>query len=149
MNARPSDWPHLFALFERIAEAAPGERSGLLDEATRDRPDLRAHLQRLLELDASGSDLAADVAGWRERLAGLAAETPMPERVGAWKIVRELGVERILLGSWLPETDPDLVYLQVERAAGLGNALREVLRDNAARVLEGLPPLHQPRAKSR
>lgn len=92
MNARPSDWPHLFALFERIAEAAPGERSGLLDEATRDRPDLRAHLQRLLELDASGSDLAADVAGWRERLAGLAAETPMPERVGAWKIVRELGV---------------------------------------------------------
>jgi hypothetical protein len=54
--------------------------------------------------------------------------------------VRELGLARILLGSWLPETDPDLVYAQLRRAAGVGDELAVVLRDNAARVLQGLPP---------
>jgi predicted TIM-barrel fold metal-dependent hydrolase len=56
------------------------------------------------------------------------------------RVVRELGLERILLGSWLPETDPDLVHAQIRRAAGIGDALIDVLNDNAARVLRGLPP---------
>jgi predicted TIM-barrel fold metal-dependent hydrolase len=56
------------------------------------------------------------------------------------RVVRELGLARILLGSWLPETDPDLVYAQLRRAAGVGDELAVVLRDNAARVLQGLPP---------
>jgi hypothetical protein len=56
--------------------------------------------------------------------------------------VRELGLARIVLGSWLPETDPDLVYAQLRRAAGIGDALAGVLRDNATRVLRGLPPRH-------
>ena len=57
------------------------------------------------------------------------------------RVVRELGLGRIVLGSWLPETDPDLVYAQLRRAAGIGDALAGVLSDNAARVLQGLPPL--------
>lgn len=57
------------------------------------------------------------------------------------RVVRELGLQRILLGSWLPETDPDLVYAQLRRAAGIGDALGGVLRDNSARALQGLPPL--------
>lgn len=60
------------------------------------------------------------------------------------RVVRELGLERIVLGSWLPETDPDLVYAQLARAAGIGDALAGVLRDNAARVLRGLPPTRSP-----
>jgi predicted TIM-barrel fold metal-dependent hydrolase len=56
------------------------------------------------------------------------------------RVVRELGVHRIVLGSWLPETDPDLVYAQLHRAAGIGDALVTVLNENAARVLQGLPP---------
>ncbi len=102
MNTQRPDWPQLFALFERIAEAPRSERTRLLDEATRDRPDLRAHLQRLLELDASGGDLVADVAGWREGLADPVADEPLPERIGAWKIVRELGIGgmgRVLLAE--------------------------------------------------
>jgi len=58
------------------------------------------------------------------------------------RVVRELGLARIVLGSWLPETDPDLVYAQLRRAAGIGDALAGVLRDNATRVLRGLPPRH-------
>lgn len=57
------------------------------------------------------------------------------------RVVRELGLERIVVGTWLPETDPDLVYLQLERAAGIGDALADVLRDNAARLLRGEQPL--------
>lgn len=56
------------------------------------------------------------------------------------RVVRELGTERILLGSWLPETDPDLVYAQVKRAAGIGDDIDKVLTENANRVLQGLPP---------
>lgn len=56
------------------------------------------------------------------------------------RVVRELGTERILLGSWLPETDPDLVHLQVKRAAGIGDRIDAVLTENAQRVLQGLPP---------
>ena len=47
------------------------------------------------------------------------------------RVVRELGLARIVLGSWLPETDPDLVYAQLQRAAGIGDGLASVLRDNA------------------
>jgi predicted TIM-barrel fold metal-dependent hydrolase len=56
------------------------------------------------------------------------------------RVIAELGTSRIVLGSWLPETDPDLVYDQVRRAAGIGDELADVLNANAARVLAGLPP---------
>ena len=56
------------------------------------------------------------------------------------RAVRELGTDRILLGSWYPETDPDLVYMQVERAAGTGARLGEVLTANAERALAGRKP---------
>lgn len=59
------------------------------------------------------------------------------------RVVRELGLHRILLGSWLPETDPDLLYAQLERAAGIGDRLADVLCENASRVLRGLPPLRE------
>jgi hypothetical protein len=49
---------------------------------------------------------------------------------------------RIVLGSWLPETDPFDSYAQLQRAAGIGDGLASVLRDNAARECSGLPPRH-------
>ena len=56
------------------------------------------------------------------------------------RVARELGIHRIVLGSWLPETDPDLVYLQLRRATGMGDELAGILRENASRVLRGLQP---------
>jgi hypothetical protein len=56
------------------------------------------------------------------------------------RVIAELGTHRIVLGSWLPETDPDLVYDQVRRAAGIGDGIADVLNANAARVLAGLQP---------
>jgi predicted TIM-barrel fold metal-dependent hydrolase len=85
-------------------------------------------------------------AGWEDYLV-LAQDDPnlwfvlhsLPQAL-LTRVVRQLGVHRILLGSWLPETDPDIVYLQVKRAAGIGDAIAEVLTENAARALSGLPP---------
>jgi serine/threonine-protein kinase len=78
----------LFALFERIADAEQEARRSLLEEIGRDDPELRARIERLLALDASERDLAGDVSGWRERLGETDAP---PERLGAWRIVREIG----------------------------------------------------------
>jgi predicted TIM-barrel fold metal-dependent hydrolase len=57
------------------------------------------------------------------------------------RVVRQLGLNRIVVGSWLPETDPDLVFDQLKRAAGIGDRLADVLTDNAARVLRGQHPI--------
>jgi predicted TIM-barrel fold metal-dependent hydrolase len=56
------------------------------------------------------------------------------------RVVRELGIERILVGSWLPETDPDLILLQLKRATSMGVELEQTLTENAQRVLNGRPP---------
>jgi serine/threonine-protein kinase len=95
------DWPKLFDLFERLVDTPTGERTRKLDEIARDQPELRAQLERLLALDASGPDLAADVAGWSSQLIADKPD-PLPERLGAWRILRELGVGgmgRVLLGE--------------------------------------------------
>ncbi len=91
MNSTPSDWPQLFALFERVSDAPADERARLLDEACRDQPAVRPRIERLLALDACASDLVADVAGWREQLVGAGPDGALPSRIGAWEVVRELG----------------------------------------------------------
>jgi predicted TIM-barrel fold metal-dependent hydrolase len=53
------------------------------------------------------------------------------------RAVAELGPGRILLGSWLPETDTDLVTAQIERAWGHDGAPAAALARNAERVLAG------------
>ncbi len=88
MNTSDPDWPRVQACFERVADAAPGERAALLGTIAREQPHLLARVQRLLELDASGSDLRARVADWRDHL----LDDAPPVRIGPWRIVRELGV---------------------------------------------------------
>jgi predicted TIM-barrel fold metal-dependent hydrolase len=56
------------------------------------------------------------------------------------RVIRDLGPDRILLGSWYPENDPDLVLLQVERAWSLGGRLDETLTANAERAAAGRRP---------
>lgn len=89
MNAHDADWPRMFALFERVADAPHESRQAMLEEIARESPALLARIERMLALDASDSDLGADIAGWRDRLVD-ADELP-PARLGAWRIVRELG----------------------------------------------------------
>lgn len=102
MKVDSTEWPELFALFERISEVEPGERQALLDALTRERPGLRAQIQRLLDLDASPADFCTEVAALRGHLLSDSDDTPLPERLGAWRIVRELGeggMGRVLLAE--------------------------------------------------
>ena len=81
--------------------------------------------------------------GWADYLA-FAAEFPdvwvtlhgLPQML-LRHAVAELGTRRILAGSWYPEADPDLVYLQIARAVGSGVDLGAVLTANAERALAG------------
>lgn len=60
------------------------------------------------------------------------------------RIVESVGPDRLLLGSWSPETDPDLLTTTLERAAAASPPISEITAANAARVLSGLPPLRRP-----
>lgn len=90
MNARDADWPRLFELFGRLVDAPVDERENALGELVVGEPALHARLVRLLALDASGNDLAAEVSAWRDTLIASDA-AKVPARIGAWRIVRELG----------------------------------------------------------
>lgn len=81
--------------------------------------------------------------GWEDYLA-FAREHP-----GVWltlaglpqmlmtRALSELGPERVLLGTWHPETDIDLVTAQIERAWPGEGTPSEVLAGNAERALHG------------
>ncbi len=90
MNARDADWPRLLELFGRLVDAPVDERENALGELVAGEPALHARLVRLLALDASGNDLAAEVSAWRDTLIASDA-AKVPARIGAWRIVRELG----------------------------------------------------------
>lgn len=63
----------------------------------------------------------------------------LPQRL-LERIVKEIGIHRLLLGSWYPETDADLVHMAYQRATGLGDGIDGVLTENADRVLKALSP---------
>ena len=92
-------WRRVEAVFAEAADLAPADRSRYLDDACRvpgggADAALRAEVEALLALDLEAAaffddahDHLASVAG---RLADPAAEAG-PERVGAWRLVREVG----------------------------------------------------------
>lgn len=88
MNTPAPGWPYLFETFERLADLPAAQRARELERIGELDPALRARVERLLALDAGGDDLAAEVAGWRERL--LEPESS-PTRLGPWRITGELG----------------------------------------------------------
>lgn len=83
--------------------------------------------------------------GWEDYLA-YAREHPdvwitlagMPQRLME-RALRELGPNRVLLGSWHPETDIDLVTGQIERAWCHPGSAAQSLARNAEQALRGRP----------
>jgi len=86
MSGSPIDAlaPH----FERLRALPPDRRAEALSALPLDEPQ-RDHLARLLAADAHDDDpLAAIIAAGAARLHGAG---PMQERLGAWRLLRELG----------------------------------------------------------
>ncbi len=91
----PSEWEHISELFERATECPPQERDEFLRSLTSESPTVIAELRALLAthdeatlhaLDRVLGDAVGEIA--RDVAAG---QVVMPERIGPYRIVREVG----------------------------------------------------------
>jgi len=78
----------LSAVFLQATEMDPGARGAFLDEACRDEPQMRARIENMLEHDE-------DAPGFRRTGISIdtadPADTPMPEWIGPYEILEEVG----------------------------------------------------------
>ncbi|MGH8123738.1 MAG: protein kinase domain-containing protein [Rudaea sp.] len=89
-------WQRIGAIFDAVVDAAPDRRGALLDDHCNGDAQLRAEVEALLHADAAaagfehGVDSARDSAArdWSENEAATASGG---ERMGPWRILREIG----------------------------------------------------------
>src|SRR5690554_6724364 len=97
-------------LFERALGLPAGERTALLAEARRDRPELRARVESLLAPDST-EDTPPDADPAR-LWSVLDEEEPADRQViGSYRVVRELGRGGMGVVYLAERTDPDLRQL--------------------------------------
>ena len=92
-------WPHVKTLFDEARQRPPGEREAFLTEACGDDIELRADVERLLEADDDAGGFF-DTLG--REIRGAADDEPLPERLGHWRVIREIGrggMGRVLLAD--------------------------------------------------
>lgn len=78
------------ALFERVMDLDAHEREAVLQEACSNRPGLRARVEALLAADADPHELL-DTGPFRQWQLLMDDDEQPPERIGSYRIVRELG----------------------------------------------------------
>ena len=87
----PERWKQVRGIFDRVADAAVEDREGLLSRECGGDAELAADVRSLLaSSDAAGAFLEVPAAE-QVALSGAGAEAAAPERIGPWRIVRELG----------------------------------------------------------
>ncbi len=89
----PELWSRVEDLFHRALELDPNSRAEFLDDACRDDPVLRREVESLLALDKTAEHFIESPA--LEVMGRLAAQQPpiteIPEKIGPYRIVREIG----------------------------------------------------------
>ncbi|HET7111451.1 MAG TPA: serine/threonine-protein kinase, partial [Gemmatimonadales bacterium] len=145
------DWDAVAELFAETAGLSPRERSALLAERCRDRPEVRAAVERLLlSRDACGEGFLASLPSGLVRDAMAELDAP-PPRLGAWRALRELGqggmgqvflAERVD-GQFTQRAALKLLKRGMDSRAILARFLRErqilagLEHPNIARLLDG------------
>ncbi|HEY6941155.1 serine/threonine-protein kinase [Dokdonella sp.] len=87
------DWQHVKALFDACLDAAPDARARLLGDETTVPPAVRAEVEALLAAHAQSAPLDGGAAAWGAPLfaAGIDDVDHRPERIGPYRVLRELG----------------------------------------------------------
>ncbi|MEO0559725.1 MAG: protein kinase [Bacteroidota bacterium] len=141
------DWSRLKPIFDAAQCLAETERALFLDDACAGDAVLRAEVERLLEL-------ANESEGFFETLESAilrpeAAEASLPERVGPWRILREIGqggMGRVLLAERTDDAFEQRVAIKIVEtgAPGLVRRFRRERRilasldhPHVARLLDG------------
>ncbi len=122
-------------LFDAVLELAPARRAAYLDEACRGHPEVRLQVEALLGFldDARTDDLFPSLDG------GIQRPLAMGERIGPYRILRELGAGGMGVVFLAERDDVDKrVALKLVREGGLasGDRLQRFLRER--RVLARL-----------
>ncbi|NNF57574.1 MAG: protein kinase, partial [Rhodothermaceae bacterium] len=140
-------WSRAKPLFEAARQHPPADRAAFLDEACAEDATLRAEVERLLALDDE-ADGFFDTLGEAIRRPEPEA-VPLPERVGPWRIVREVGrggMGRVLLGERDDDRFEQRVAIKVVESAAPGlverfrrerRILARLDHPHVARLLDG------------
>ena len=87
----PSDnWDRLQSLFGSAVDLPPDEQERFLDAACGEDLELLADIRSLLASDLKGGEAISSAVGEEASLI-LDAETPVGSRLGAWKVMKEIG----------------------------------------------------------
>jgi len=81
-------WGEVKAVLAAVLEAAPAERPRLLEKLCGSDREMRASVESLLAVEARADDLLNTQASPGASLRG---ETPAPEHIGPYRVLRELG----------------------------------------------------------
>jgi serine/threonine protein kinase/tetratricopeptide (TPR) repeat protein len=81
-------WGEVKTILAAALDAAPGERSELLERLCGSDTQLRAEVDALLDLEGRASDILNTAASPG---AALLRETPAPEQIGPYRVLREIG----------------------------------------------------------
>jgi tRNA A-37 threonylcarbamoyl transferase component Bud32 len=87
----PDDWQRIETLFLTAADLAPAARSAFLADACSGEPGLRAEVEDLLRADTAGDVISGTIVAVAAELAGDLGASRAGERVGAYRLERELG----------------------------------------------------------
>ncbi len=154
-------WSDVRHVLERALALDSAERDAFLDDATKDRPELRARVEALLAADAE-AETPLDQPAARDALHLLAAAPPTPSappartntagtRLGAYRLIHEIGrggMGQVFLAERADGTYQAQVAIKLMRAGPFGEDLRrrfeqerQILANlshpNIARLLDG------------
>ncbi|MEO1083912.1 MAG: serine/threonine-protein kinase [Acidobacteriota bacterium] len=105
----PARWRRIEALFNEASSLDPEQRGPFLDLECGDDPGLRAEVEDMLAVDPGQSWIGTSV---RRAVEEVGVDEPVPERIGPYRIVGEIGrggLSTVFLG----ERDDDEYRMQV------------------------------------